>query len=193
MGKGIRLTTKDFIEKSKNIHGEKYDYSLVNYINSVTKIEIICSEHGIFFQSPNKHLAKRGCPICGGKKEIHNVDIIDRFKKSHGGKYDYSLVEYKTSHDKVKIICKHHGVFEQRVDHHEGGQGCEECRIDNLKITKEKFIEKLELKFPSHFSNNIEYNDYSNEIEFYCLKTDSIYITTPKNILKIKKCPLCYE
>lgn len=64
------LTTK-FIEKSIKIHGNKYDYSLVDYIDNKTKIKIICSIHGCFEQTPGIHL--RGS---GGR---HHFEIIDRW------------------------------------------------------------------------------------------------------------------
>lgn len=63
----MTLTVESFINKAKKVHGEKYDYSKVNYINNATKIKIICPEHGSFFQTPNNHLHKDGCTQCGRK------------------------------------------------------------------------------------------------------------------------------
>ena len=62
--------TKNFILKSKKIHGDAYDYSLVEYINCKKKVKIICKEHGIFEQTPNNHLKGQNCPIC--KKSLKN-------------------------------------------------------------------------------------------------------------------------
>lgn len=64
-----RKTTKEFIEEAKMVHGNKYDYSKVVYVNNNTKVEIICPEHGSFFQRPNDHLKKNGCP----KERYNNV------------------------------------------------------------------------------------------------------------------------
>lgn len=58
------LTTEEFIKKAKTIHGDKYNYSRVNYVNSRTKIKIICPVHGVFEQTPNNHLRGCGCPLC---------------------------------------------------------------------------------------------------------------------------------
>ena len=58
------LTTDEFIKKAKKIHENKYDYSLTKYVNSKTKIKIICPIHGIFEQTPNNHLKGCGCPKC---------------------------------------------------------------------------------------------------------------------------------
>lgn len=68
MSKNKTLTTKQFIQKAKKIHGEKYNYSLVHYLNYETKVKIICPEHGIFEQTPNNHLKGCGCKLCNSNK-----------------------------------------------------------------------------------------------------------------------------
>ena len=71
-------TTENFIEKAKQIHGNKYDYSLVEYKNNKTKVKIICPIHGIFEQTPNCHLRLQGCPKCKtpkGEKKIFSFLI----------------------------------------------------------------------------------------------------------------------
>lgn len=65
----IRYTTKTFIAKAKEVHGDNYSYELVNYKNILTKIKITCLEHGIFEQTPHDHLSACGCPICGVKNK----------------------------------------------------------------------------------------------------------------------------
>lgn len=59
-----KMSKDEFISKANKIHGDKYDYSNVNYINSHEKVCIICPIHGEFWQKPNDHLSKRGCPRC---------------------------------------------------------------------------------------------------------------------------------
>jgi len=54
------ITTKEFIKKAEKIHGNFYDYSLVKYVDSKTKIKIICRKHGVFEQNPRRHLEGRG-------------------------------------------------------------------------------------------------------------------------------------
>jgi hypothetical protein len=61
-GGSKRLTNEEFIEKARLVHEDKYDYSKVNYINTSTKVCIICPEHGEFWQTPNSHLFGAGCP-----------------------------------------------------------------------------------------------------------------------------------
>jgi len=112
-GGSKKLSKKDFIEKSKEIHGDKYDYSLVEYINSQTKVKIFCNVHKeIFEQLPNNHISKKyGCPKCSNNKKFNLLDFITRSKLCHKDKYDYSLVNYINAHTKIKIICPIHGVF----------------------------------------------------------------------------------
>jgi hypothetical protein len=118
-----------FLNNAKNKHGERYDYSLVEYVKSSIKVKIICPEHGIFEQRPNDHLYY-GCGMCGGTKKLTTDDAISKFKDIHGERYDYSLVEYVNSASNVKIICPEHGIFEQKPNNHLMGKGCKKCGVD---------------------------------------------------------------
>ena len=127
----IKHTLNSFIERSKQHHGDRYDYSLVEYKHSCTPVKIICSVHGIFKQKPKEHMDGNGCTKCAREKNIDacrkdNDYFINKAKLRHGNLYDYSLVEYTKATTKVKIICKTHGVFEQRpTDHYISG--CPTC------------------------------------------------------------------
>ena len=103
VGKYKYFDKQYFTERARKIHGDKYDYSLVDYIKSNEPVQIICQEHGKFNQLPSIHLSGSGCPKCVGKYKS-SEDIINQFKLIHGDKYDYSLVDYQGSHIKVKII-----------------------------------------------------------------------------------------
>lgn len=137
------MTTEEFIKKAKKVHGDRYGYDKVVYIKSNIKVVIQCKDHGEFTQTPNKHLLNNGCHKCGilsikNKVSGNNKDFIDKSKLIHGDKYDYSLVKYNRSGIKVKIICKYHGVFEQRPNDHLSGKGCIGCRINNASIQQGK-------------------------------------------------------
>lgn len=126
------LTTEQFIERAKSIHGDKYDYSKTEYANFKTKVCITCLIHGDFLQSPHKHLIGHGCPLCGkarraDKKRLPTNEFIRRARSVHGDKYDYSKVKYITQKYKVSIICPVHGEFWQTPDSHTRGIGCPEC------------------------------------------------------------------
>ena len=124
---GNFMDTNYFIEKAKIKHADKYDYTLVNYLNNKTKIKIICPIHGEFQQSPDNHLNGQGCGKCCGKNKT-TKELIKQLITKHGNKYDYSLVEYKNSETKIKIICPIHGIFKQNHNMHLKGQGCPFCK-----------------------------------------------------------------
>lgn len=131
-------TTEQFIAEAKKVHGDKYDYSKVEYVNAKTKICIICPVHGEFWQTPNDHLNGKGCKICKTEK-IKGIltkttkQFIAEAKKIHGDKYDYSKVEYLNSHTKICIICKKHGEFWQMPYEHLNGKGCKICRESRME------------------------------------------------------------
>jgi len=141
------IDTKTFIEKSKKIHKNKYDYSLVKFNKSNIKIEIICPEHGIFKQTPNNHLCGFGCPSCAGNKKLTTKDFIKKSKKIHGNRYDYSLVEYKNANTKVKIICKKHGIFKQTPYKHLKNQGCPNCKNSKGETLIRNYLENKKILF----------------------------------------------
>lgn len=132
MSKSCSKTTDDFKLKAKQVHGDTYDYSLVNYTSAKSKVAIICSSHGEFSQRSGAHLDGQGCPMCGVKssadKQTHNTELfIKKAKRVHGDTFDYSKVTYTKSRNKVTISCKIHGDFEQVANEHLKGRGCKEC------------------------------------------------------------------
>lgn len=121
-----KLTKEVFIERARKEHGEKYDYSLVEYANITTKVRIICPIHGEFWQTPDAHVRGQGCPRCVGKGMNTNI-FINRARSIHGNKYDYSKAEYINNSTNVCIICPKHGEFWQTPASHLLGCGCHEC------------------------------------------------------------------
>lgn len=124
---GKKFNTLEIIEQFKEIHGDRYDYSLVEHKTSNDKIKIICKKHGVFEQAVGGHKSGNNCPKCVGGVSVSWSDVLEQFKEVHGDKYDYSLVDYISTHKKIKIICKEHGVFEQTPSSHKFGRGCYIC------------------------------------------------------------------
>lgn len=125
---GKNKTTNEFIEQAKGIHGDNYDYSKVIYIKNSKKIVITCQEHGDFEQVPASHLNGNGCPHCSGNIQLTTEIFIEKAKKIHSDRYDYSKVEYKSMHNKVTITCLEHGEFNQTPDSHVNqSSGCPSC------------------------------------------------------------------
>ncbi len=122
-----KLTTEQFIERSKKIHGEKYDYSKSIYKLSTSDITITCRIHGDFKQKPKKHFIGHGCQICGGSSIPSSEDFIKKAIKLHGERYQYSSVNYFNANTPVAILCNEHGGFFQTPTNHLGGSGCPSC------------------------------------------------------------------
>ena len=126
----IRYTTESFINKASILHNHKYDYSVTQYVNSKSKLKILCSIHGVFEQIPHHHLNGSGCSNCKGNHKSNTEDFILKSKSIHGDNYDYSLVNYLNNKSKIKILCYIHGEFEQIPSHHLNGSGCNKCGND---------------------------------------------------------------
>lgn len=131
-----KLSKEQFIAKSKVVHGDKYDYSKVEYVNNSTKVCIVCPIHGEFWQTPKNHLQGKGCIKCrfedtGNRCRYNTEDFIKSAKRVHGDKYDYSLVEYTDAQTLIDIVCRKHGVFKQTPNNHISGCGCPKCAREN--------------------------------------------------------------
>src|ERR1035437_3544947 len=115
-----KLTNEEFIEKAKSVHGDLYGYSLVEFVGVNFKVRLICSKHGEFKQRASAHLLGQTCMKCeSDRRKIGLTEFLNRCKKKHSDKYDYSLVtEYKPNREYVDIICKEHGIFKTTTYHH---------------------------------------------------------------------------
>jgi len=175
---GQNKTNLEFIQEVIKIHGDKYDYSKVNYINANTKIIIICKEHGEFEEKPCSHLIGHGCIKCGiimrsNKHRKTLEEFIEKAKLVHGDKYDYSNVEYKSTDIKVIITCKIHGNFEQTPNRHLVGQGCYKCGIilssNKNRKTLEEFINKATLVHGNKYDySKVEYKSRKTKVIIIC-------------------------
>lgn len=204
---GMIMTKEKFILKAREKHGDKYDYSKVEYVNNHTKVCIICPEHGEFWQVPNSHLNGNGCPLCAGLKKRTTETFIQKAKEIHGDKYDYSKVNYINKRSKVIIICPEHGEFEQCANNHLRGQGCPECgkikaqnRIGdfkNFRKTKEDFQNDLNKLYNGQYEIVGDYINNKTKTEIYCHKIGKngkehgIFVTRPDGLINGHGCPKC--
>ena len=114
-----KLTTQEFIDRARAVHGDRYDYTFVNYTSNKSKVSIICSKHGLFSMTPNSHLLGQHCPKCSGKHRWTEQEFITQAKLVHGDyKYEYSAVNYVNNSTKVSIFCPEHGMFKQAPKSH---------------------------------------------------------------------------
>ena len=184
LSKHFKLDEKEFINRSNKIHKNKYDYSKVNYINTHTKIIIICSSHGEFTQLPTNHLyKKRGCGKCKGGILISQKEFIEKANKIHKNKYDYSKVNYINSQTKIIISCSKHGEFKQGAQCHLSGSGCKKC-------VYEKLNKKMKMSIKTFISraNKIHKNKYDYSKANYINNSTKIIIFCPQHG-KFKQAP----
>ena len=126
-----RLSTSQFIARAKAIHGDKYDYSLVEYVRNNTKVKIICKVHGVFEQTPLNHLMGKGCAKCYRPNAgINNAEYIAKVRGIHNGKYDYSKTRFIQMTGHITITCPKHGDFSMMAQCHLKGQGCPKCKAE---------------------------------------------------------------
>jgi len=121
-------TTEQFIENAKTIHGDKYDYSKVQYVNAKSKVIIVCRNHGEFLQLPSGHLSGNKCKKCSSANNTKTTStFIEESNVVHSNMYNYRKTEYVGTHDKLAITCREHGDFNQTANSHLNGNGCPKC------------------------------------------------------------------
>jgi len=204
-GSGSHLFCKYciFLQKAKDKHGDKYDYSKVIYEDSDTKVIIVCEKHGEFHQLPSNHLAGQGCPDCARvqtnqKRKLTTEDFISKAKDKHGDKYDYSRVKYENSETNVIIICKAkdedgyiHGEFPQNPGNHFRGVGCPKCS-GKYRPTTEDFIVKAKKKHgdATYDYSETVYNGSDIPVIIKC-KVHGNFLKSPKTHLRGEGCQKC--
>ena len=197
-----KLTKEEFIKKSREKHGDKYNYDKVDYKNNRTKVCIICPEHGEFWQTPNSHIRGCGCQKCmgeanGERYRLSREDFIKKANKIHHNKYNYSKVNYDGAFTKVCIICKEHGEFWQTPSNHTQGQGCSKCKGDKTRerfaLTKKEFIKRANEKHGDKYNyDKVEYHNANTKVCIICPKPEhGEFWQVPSSHLNGNGCPKC--
>lgn len=196
-----KLTTEEFIRKSINVHGTRYDYSKVIYEGNRSHVIIICEKHGEFNQTPMNHLNKQGCPKCGRENVYITVpdteDIfISKSINKHGSKYDYSHLSFSPNSKKVIIGCYVHGDFTQQKDSHIQGHGCPRCATEAHAGIKRKdvnsFIKEAVLKHGDMYDYSmVKYINNKEKIAIICPYHGVFHQTPSSHILQGSGCNKC--
>ena len=195
------LTDEEMVlVRFKKVHGDKYNYNKVRYINKDTPVEIICPIHGSFFQKPSVHINGSGCRQCGiDSQKISKEEIIKRFKKVHGDKYDYNKVYYINKDTPVEIICSKHGSFFQKPNNHLNGSNCPKCAKENtwklkkprIKYNQEMFIKECLSKFPNINYSKTKYSKMTNKCIFSCSEHGEFEQRAETHLKSKFGCPKC--
>lgn len=194
---GKKLSKEEFVKRARAIHGGKYDYSEVEYVDAITYVKIKCPIHGFFMQRPVSHVnAKQQCPKCAHQSYKKEQDeFIEQAKAIYGEKYTYEKVDYKSNKDRVVVTCKKHGDFEIRPDNFLHGHGCFKCGLEKSAqtraLTLEQFIEKAKSIYGDKYTyENAVYKNSETYITITCKKHGDFEIT-PDNFLRGHSCPHC--
>lgn len=188
----------EFISKSKIIHGDKYDYSKVIYLNNSTPIEIVCPQHGSFHQIPHNHLQGKGCPKCVESKLEERVrkmleENYIEFKQYYHTKWlkrqslDFFLPQYNCA-----IEC-------QGEQHYiEGRFGTPLEHVQALDRTKHSLCEDNKVTLYYYASEKYDKDVYTNLYELINTITGNIIlkdenIENLKKFLKTLKCNFTYS
>ena len=191
----IRTTEETFIENSKKVHGDKYDYSKVVYTTMTNKVEILCPRHGSFWQQPVLHsVYKTNCPKCVIENgRTTNDEFIKKCNKIHHGKYDYTNTKYTKLPDLLEIGCPTHGPFKQLAHVHIGGSGCPKCGKEKVVKGSDTFIaESVEIFGNRYNYDKVKYINNKTPVIITCKKHGD-FKKRPQNHLYGGGCPRCIE
>lgn len=184
----MQESARQFIKNAQKIHGDRYDYSLVDYVSTKTKVKLLCKIHGPFDQLPSNHLAGSGCKRCG--KLISPSEFIKRCQKTHNDSYDYSKCYYIGGEIKVEIICHKHGSFLQRPGDHIHGTGCPSCFGTPKKTTKQFVCEAINVHADRYDYSLVNYKNSKTKVEIVC-KIHGIFWQNPRSHLDGTGCSKC--
>lgn len=187
--------SQEFVDYSNKVHNNFYNYEKVIFINTISKVKIVCPEHGEFEQTPYNHIIGKGCGKCGNLKTSLGLLktsewFIKKCNKIHNGIYNYSKSDYKGVYDKIKIDCKKHGTFLQRANEHLRGKGCSKC-ANNYRWNTNDFIKEcLNRKGNLYSYEKVIYKNSLTKINILC-KKHGYFSQTPTAHLGGQGCPKC--
>lgn len=188
------MDKQNFIARARSIHGETYDYNNVRFVNTNTKVTILCKKHGTFQQRPYSHLEGRGCPTCKHEKKKYQTQhkLIDKARKVHSNFYTYEKVNYTGPNDKVTITCPLHGDFIMRLWNHAQGQQCPLCGAGKRRTTEDFVYLAKEIHGDLYEYRDVTYKSATDPIIVTC-KQHGPFSTTPDRHIGYYRqgCPVC--
>lgn len=184
-------TTAQFIERAKAVHGDRYDYTNVLYLNQITPVTLICRIHGAFKQKPRDHIhAGAGCPQCSGNTKLTLDTFLREAKAKHGDTYDYSEVVIVNNTTPVSITCPTHGVFKQTPKQHKKGRGCPQC-APNKKLTQAEVLERFKAAHGARYDySRVKYTSAPAKVDIVC-RTHGVFKQRASLHWEGRNCPKC--
>jgi len=189
-----KMSQEEFIRRCKEEFEDKFDYSIIEYKNMTTKIKIICNKCDYNFEPrPHNHLhLKSGCPKCAKVLQWDTKTFTEKCNIVHSTKYDYSLVKYTSTSNKVKIICPEHGIFLQHAKSHLNGNGCEDCGGTKLLTIKEFIQKSVKVHGDLYDYSKSDYKGNKIPVIIICKKHGDFY-QIPNSHMRGRSCPKCHK
>jgi hypothetical protein len=197
---GRKLTNNDVIEGIKEIHGNKYNLSKVNYVNRRTKIEVICPKHGSLFTNSEQLFRGKGCSQCGltsqgEKRRLPKNEFLIKSNQVHNDRYNYSKSNYQVSNKKITITCRIHGDFEQTPSSHLNGSGCPKCglisRLGKRRLNSNEFISRsIKIHKEKYDYSKVVYHNNTNKVNILCSE-HGFFLQQPQFHMNGSGCPKC--
>lgn len=189
------IKTEEWLRRAKVAHSDRYDYSESIYVDSETKITIVCREHGPFNQNPSSHNKGHGCPKCKAER-IGNVKrgtlegFIKKAREIHGDGYDYPEQVYKNVMTHIKIRCAIHGEFEQTPHAHLAGKGCDRCG-GKVKLSDDQMLSRFIDSHGDRYDySKVVFGWASRPVEIVC-KLHGSFWQIPSDHWSGCGCPAC--
>jgi hypothetical protein len=184
-----RLNTEQFIARARQVHGDRYGYGLTEYKDSSTPVLIICNRHGQFSQSPENHLAGKGCGRCANNQRLPAQEIIRRFHAIHGDGYVYDAASLTDTKGRIKATCILHGPFLVSLCKHLAGAGCPRCTGNYQHAARNHFVRRAREIHGSKYKYGT-YKAAAKKMRIVC-PTHGNFSQTPASHLRSHGCPGC--
>lgn len=187
----MQVSLEEFIQRSKECHGDKYDYSKVSFLTTTDTVEIICPDHGIFLQEPASHMRNHGCRNCGNESRLITFEnFLKRAIAEHGDTYIYKKEKWDGG-QKTVIECQIHGDFTQNWFNHVKGNGCHECSVDEMRMDLSTFIERANHVHSGKYSyEKVEFENTRDKVTIIC-NDHGDFSQAVNNHLGGNRCPGC--
>jgi len=187
------MNTEQFIVNAKLIHGDKYDYSKVTYVNNCSKVEIICPKHGSFWQTPQSHVKNKSeCKLCSIQTiKVDMANKFDSFKKEFKRLYpEHDLIEPKSFLENLKFtfVCSKHGKFVSTANLILNKWQCPICNGGKIP---EHFQSTLNNMYPNYNYSNAVYNNRDSNIDVVCSKHGKFSVHFRRHLRGLVGCQGC--
>lgn len=184
--------TEKIIKEFQEKHGDRYDYSLVEYNGSDCDVIIICPTHGQFSQRADQHKKGNNCPKCAKRYKPNNSEFIQSCQEKFGDRFCYDKTNYTNSRTEIKVICKMHGEFFVVADAHkrQTNGGCPKCG-KTVRLTQQDFIKMAQDKHQGkYFYSKTKFENTRGKVIITCPHHGD-FLQIADAHLRGRACPKC--